>query len=79
MPQKVIKIGKSTGITIPKEILEELNLKAGDQVVVEVDKKQGGAFIRTTKKKMTVDRELLDWTDRFIEEYRPALEALAKK
>ena len=76
MAQKVIKIGKSTGITIPKEILEEMRLKAGDQISVEYDKKKRSLHI---KPNIEVDQELLDWTDKFIEEYRPALEALARK
>ena len=76
MAQKVIKIGKSTGVTIPREILEEMRLKAGDQVMVEYEKKRRSIRI---KPRIEIDEELLDWTDKFIEEYRPALEALAKK
>ena len=76
MAQKVIKIGKSVGITISKEILEEMRLKAGDQISVEYDKRKRSLHIKPNIK---IDQELLDWTDKFIKEYRPALEALAKK
>lgn len=76
MAQKVIKIGKSTGVTIPKEILEGMRLKAGDRVSVEYDKKKRSLHIKPS---IEIDKELLDWTEKFIEEYRPALEALAKK
>lgn len=76
MAQKVIKIGKSTGITIPKEILKEMRLKAGDQITVEYDKKKRSLHIKPS---IEIDDELLDWTEKFIEEYRGALEALAKK
>lgn len=76
MAQKVIKIGKSTGITIPREILGEMRLKVGDQVSIEYNKKKRSFHVRPS---IEIDEELLDWTEKFIEEYRPALEALAKK
>lgn len=79
MAQKIIKIGKSTGITLPKNVLEELNMRAGDEVVIEADGKRGGFFVRTARKGIQVDKELLDWTDKFTEEYRSALENLAKQ
>ena len=77
MTQKVLKVGGSAAVTIPKKSLEELGLKVGDYVVVEVDKKRKVVVIEPARKKIT--EELLDWTDAFIERYRPALEALAKK
>ena len=76
MTQKVLKVGKSAAVTIPKEILEEMRLKTGDQVTVEFDKKKRSVVIRAN---IEIDTELLDCTENFIEEYRPALEALAKK
>ena len=34
---------------------------------------------REARGKAGADKELIEWTDRFIKEYRPALESLAKK
>lgn len=76
MTQKVLKVGSSAAVTIPKKSLEELGLKPGDAVIVGIDKKRRAVVIEPAVK---VDQELLDWTKRFIEKYRPALEALAKK
>jgi putative addiction module antidote len=76
MMQKLLQIGSSAGVTIPKKSLKDLGLTIGDEVIVEIDKKRESVSIRSARK---VDRELLDWTDKFIEKYRPALEALAKK
>ena len=76
MTQKVLKVGSSAAVTIPKKSLEELGLKVGDKVAIEIDKKTKAVIIKPLVK---VDKELLDWTNRFIEKYRPALEALAKK
>ena len=76
MTQKVLKVGSSAAVTIPKKSLEELGLQIGDRVIVAVDKKRKTVTIRPA---VRVDRELLDWTKEFVEKYRPALEALAKK
>jgi putative addiction module antidote len=76
MTQKVLKVGSSAAVTIPKKSLEELGLKPGDKVIVEIDKKRRAVVIKPATK---VDEELLSWTKKFIDRYRPALEALAKK
>ena len=76
MTQKVLKVGSSAAVTIPKKSLEELGLKIGDRVSIEIDKKHLTVSISPVKK---IDKEVLDWTRKFIERYRPALDALAKK
>ena len=76
MIQKVLKVGSSAAVTIPKRSLGELGLKPGDEVRVEVDRKRRTVIIRPSAK---INEELLVWTKQFIERYRPALEALARK
>lgn len=76
MIQKVLKIGSSIGITIPKKSLKDLGLKAGDSVRVEVDSATRSVRISPA---VHVDPELVEWADNFIKEYRPALEELADK
>jgi len=75
MTQKVLKVGSSAAVTIPKKSLEELGLKIGDTVRVEIDKKHRKVLIEPSVK---IDKELVDWTKKFIKRYRPALEELAK-
>lgn len=77
MTQKVLKVGSSAAVTIPKKSLEELGLKIGDQVRVEVDRKARTVLIEPVEIK--IDRQLLDWTTKFIARYKPALDALSKK
>ncbi len=74
MTQKVLRVGSSAAVTIPKQSLAELGLKVGDSVRVAVDTKQKIVTIHATP---VVDRELIDWTDQFIKRYRSALDALA--
>ena len=77
MIQKVLRVGSSAAVTIPKKSLKELGLKIGDSVSLSFDR---------SNKKMTVesvsgvaDVETIRWARKFISKYRPALEALAKK
>ena len=77
MTQKVLKVGDSAAVTIPKKSLQELGLHPGDKISVRVDKKQRRVYIEPVIEE--VDKELLEWTKDFIERYRPALESLAKK
>ena len=77
MTQKILKVGSSAAVTIPKKSLEELEFKIGDRVNVDVDRKNRAFIVRARDVK--ADRELVNWTNDFIEKYRPALEALARK
>lgn len=76
MTQKVLKVGSSVAVTIPKKSLKELGLKAGDEVRVTVDARENEVRIKPLKKG---DKEILEWTDNFIKRYHSALVALAKK
>lgn len=76
MIQKVLKVGSSAAVTIPKKSLKELGIKIGDEVKVSVDIKDKSVVIEPAGK---INKEVLDWTDGFIRRYRTALEALAKK
>ena len=77
MTQKVLKVGTSAAVTIPKESLKELGLKIGDSVRLEVDIKRRIVSIEPVAHR--VNAELLMWTDGFIKQYRSALNSLAKK
>jgi len=84
MTQKVLRVGSSAAVTIPKRSMEELGLKIGDKAYVYVDSKN--SRIIYSKKKMDDfgtlterDREVLNWTEDFIERYRSDLKKLARK
>ena len=77
MTQKVLKVGSSAAVTIPKKSLKELGLKIGDEVRVAVDARDKMMLIEPAGKR--VSSEIITWTDTFIKRYRGALESLAKK
>ncbi len=76
MTQKVIQVGTSAAVIIPKESLKELGMKVGDRVQVEVRAEDKSVTVRPLA---TVDQELVSWTKDFIQKYHQALEALARQ
>lgn len=76
MTQKVLKVGTSAAVTIPKKAMDLLGLKVGDQVNVDIDQERQTFRIAPVAR---ADKEFSEWMGRFVEEYRPALEALSKK
>jgi len=69
MVQKVIKIGSSLGVTIPKKQANELGISAGDEVKIDVqpvakDKKQ---------------EKLIQEYDKFVKRYGQTLKNLASR
>jgi len=80
MRRKLFRTGNSIVISIPKDILDKLNLSEGESVSVELDSKQRQIVISPVEKPLVVDvnEAFARQVDEFIKEYRPALEALAK-
>lgn len=71
MIQKIIKVGNSLAVTIPKTIVKEQKLKQGESVELDIQK--------TKKARVKITPEFINWVDKYIESNRPALEELAKK
>lgn len=81
MTRKLVQIGTSLGVTLPKENLVGLGIRVGDNIDIRVDGERGVIVLEPVrrKKRKAKNTEVLQWTKKFIERYRPALEALAKK
>lgn len=76
MAQKVIKIGKSAGVTLPKSTLEKLGLKIGDRIELTATDKS--AVIVPEKGSQDRQRKIADLALGFIDRYRDDLNDLAK-
>ena len=84
MIQKIIRIGNSAGITIPKEYLEAIRSKIGSKVQVKLDSDVGHIIVdvpQKTKKQATrpVAKEFQQWLDTFVEEDKDLLNELADR
>jgi putative addiction module antidote len=82
MVRKICHIGNSQGILIPKEMLKKLNLATGSQVEVKLDEDAEKIIIEPAKAKTAykiIEPEFAVQVKDFIQQYKPALKALAKK
>jgi len=70
MVQKVIKIGSSLGVTIPKKEVSELNIVAGDEVEISIRKKSS---------RFAKHEQLLKDLEDFMSTYNQDLKNLAKR
>ena len=79
MVRKIFKSGNSIVVSIPKEMLDSLNMAEGAEVDVEFDESRKVITIAPTEiTARSVDETFARQIDEFILQYRPALEALAR-
>ena len=80
MIRKIFRAGNSMVVSIPKDILDELQLSEGEDVSVELASQQRQIVISPVQKAIPtgIDEAFARQVDDFIEKYRPALDALAK-
>lgn len=80
MVRKIFRTGNSMVVSLPKDALEFLNLTEGGEVSVELDRERRQIVIAPAEPAFPgVDEAFAHQVAEFIEQYRPALEALAKQ
>lgn len=78
--RKVFRTGNSLVVSLPKETLQELHLQEGSTVSIGLDRERQQITIAPIAAELTgVDQEFARQVEEFIEQYRPALEALARR
>lgn len=77
--QKVIKVGNSLAVTIPKEMLAQVHYKAGQMVVIESDNGLGVLVVKpkSLMKNKMANPEFKDWLDEFTAKNAKLLKKLA--
>jgi putative addiction module antidote len=81
MLRKVFKTGNSVVISLPKDALELLGISEGSDVSIDLDREKRQLVISPAEEPLAVagvDEGFAQQVSDFIEQYRPALEALAK-
>ena len=78
MTQKVLKIGTSAAVILPKRSLGDLGIAIGDRVSVEVDKTRRVVKVMPVKPLSKEEEKITKLTLNFINKYRKDLEALAR-
>jgi len=81
MQRKIFRSGNSFVVSLPKDYLEMVGLGEGAKVSVIVDENENNIIISPITSNLIaegVDEDFAQQVNEFIEQYRPALEALAK-
>lgn len=73
MIQKIIKVGNSYAVTIPKQTVNENSLEVGQEVEVSIKP------LTTSLSPSGLTPEFLSWLEGFNARYKDALTELAKK
>ncbi|MFW6184842.1 MAG: AbrB/MazE/SpoVT family DNA-binding domain-containing protein [Chloroflexota bacterium] len=76
--RKIFKSGNSLVVSLPRESLEAIGLHEGSEVSIAVDRERGRIVIEPESGLVDIDATFAQQLSEFIEQYRPALEALAK-
>ncbi|NPV41125.1 MAG: AbrB/MazE/SpoVT family DNA-binding domain-containing protein [Anaerolineae bacterium] len=81
MIKRLFKTGNSVVISLPREVLDSLGVKNGENVNLELDQKRHRLIVSPLKKDQAVkslDEDFARQVNDFIEKYKPALDELAK-
>jgi putative addiction module antidote len=81
MLRKVFRTGNSVVISLPREALEYLDIHEGAEVEIDLDRENRQMILKPLEMPLAisgVDEEFAHQVAEFIEQYRPALEELAK-
>ncbi len=79
--RKLFKTGNSIVLSLPKEMLDDLGVKVGECINLELDRDQRRVILTPIEKPIAIEGVNEDFArqvDAFIQQYRPALEELAK-
>ncbi|MFO7698508.1 MAG: AbrB/MazE/SpoVT family DNA-binding domain-containing protein [Anaerolineae bacterium] len=78
MSRRIFKAGNSAVVSLPADALDALGLAVGDDVLVVADPEENRIVIKPAEPRLPGVRPgFLDQVDRFIDAYKPVLDALA--
>lgn len=81
MTRKIVQTGSSLAVTLPKDIVDELKLKKGDEVEVSVHPQTGAIIVRTGVRYLEggkVTKRFSEAAKRALAKYDEAFRELAK-
>jgi putative addiction module antidote len=81
MIRRLFKTGNSIVLSLPKEVLDNLGIKDGERVNLELDQERRRVIITPAEKPIAiagVNETFARQVDTFIQQYRPVLDELAK-
>lgn len=82
MQQKIIQIGNSTGVILPKAMLEQMGLRSGSEIEIQEDIQEQSLIITkkgALKKSSTLSDHFFRVLEKVNANYGTALRTLAQK
>lgn len=82
MLRKVFRTGNSVVVSLPREALEFLEIQEGTEVEINLDRENRQVTLKPVEISLTgagIDEKFARQVAEFIEQYRPALEKLARE
>lgn len=79
MAQKVIVVGNSLAVTIPKDSAQKLGLRSGSRVEVHVDESRRLVSFTPVSELSADDRRVAELTANFMRRYDKDLRSLARR
>lgn len=84
MLQKIIKVGNSAAITIPKRYLESIGVRVGSPIIVSLDPNIKQLIVDVPEKKIKtkhakLSHEFQGWLNAFLKEDANLLDELASR
>ena len=79
MAQKVITVGNSLAVTIPKESAKKLGLRSGSRVEVRIDESKRIVSFSPADSLSVEDRRVAELTVNFMQRYAKDLRNLARR
>lgn len=74
---KIIKVGSSAAVTIPKKVLKNLSIDIGDKVFINVDGKNRRIIVEPLVN-FQIEDEMTNKIESFISKYKKELEKLSE-
>ena len=79
MSQKVITVGNSLAVTIPKESAKKLGLRSGSRVEIKIDERHNTVSFSAVENLSTDDQRIAKLTANFMQRYDKDLRELARR
>ena len=80
MIQKIIRVGNSAALTLPKGFLDEAGLQVGDEMMVETNHQAKAVYAKpvSDRAKLNLTPEFYNWLDTISQKYEKTIKELAR-
>lgn len=78
MKRKIVRVGASLCILLPKDVIKEMNWDFGDEIDLILDEEDEKVILRQPRKKEVNKQTYLEYFDQFRREYKEVLANIEK-